>query len=653
MKSFLERHTLLALVATCALVYLPLAGDYGMWDPWETHYGEIARQMAMRGDVITPRWPGSPIDRGEVFHKPVLHFWLMALAMKAFGLERADAPPSQMVDSWRPEWAARLPNIFLSLLTLAVLWWAIAKLRSRRAATATLAVLATSSQWLLVTRQAMTDMPFVAPMTIALCCALVALHAYDSPSPAPRRLRLLALVGLCVVVVPQLVLFSLQLRARLRLGAHVWAVPGVVPMLPYAVVLALAIYLCSRTISRRQLLLQLAWAMCGLESLAKGPAGLALPGLTIALYLVLVGRAREIVRLELLRGALVFVVVAFPWYHAMHIRHGMAFWNELIGDNYVNRALGRSGDRGTFEYYVPWIGYGLFPWCGVAIVGVLRALSDPRRALAAFALAWAAVDLATVTLVTTKFHHYILPALPAVAILAGLAVEDFWLGRLRPVELGLVALPLVVLCGRDLALQPARLLWLFSYDYVLAPNVGRPWPPGARYNFCSTLFAFTVAAGLVALLAALSCRGRQGWRAIVMAASLALALAWSLFLVDDFLITLSPHWSQKQPIATYYRQRRSADEPLIAWNLYWRGENFYSRNQISSSPDPKERTAWAYIDAPHALGEYLPRHRGQRLFFLVERAQLEGLRRNLGPIAPSLRILDESNNKLYLVSVDN
>ena len=36
-------------------------------------------------------------------------------------------------------------------------------------------ILATSSQWALITRQAMTDMPFVSPMTIALCFAGLAL----------------------------------------------------------------------------------------------------------------------------------------------------------------------------------------------------------------------------------------------------------------------------------------------------------------------------------------------------------------------------------------------------------------------------------------------------------------------------------------------
>ena len=35
------------------LLYMPLAGTYGLWDPWETHYSEVARQMTYRGDFIS------------------------------------------------------------------------------------------------------------------------------------------------------------------------------------------------------------------------------------------------------------------------------------------------------------------------------------------------------------------------------------------------------------------------------------------------------------------------------------------------------------------------------------------------------------------------------------------------------------------------
>ena len=275
---------------------------------------------------------------------------------------------------------------------------------------------------------------------------------------------------------------------------------------------------------------------------------------------------------------------------------------------------------------------------------------------------WAVVDVVTVTLVTTKFHHYLVPALPALAILAALALDDLWERRIGATELLLVVVPVVGFVGRDLAATPARLLWLFCYDYVVAPGVGRLWPSpatyGSRYVYGATIAAFAVVAGAVAagaaVAAALGERQRRRALAVVVAGAVALAVAWSAWLVDDFLVALSPHWSQKAVIARYYRLRRGPEEPLIAWNLYWRGENFYTRNEISSAPDPMERTEWSYIDVPARLHAYLPTHRGRRLFFLVEPSALPALKSALGPaLAATLAIVDTSNCKVDLVTVEN
>ena len=67
-----DRRIALALAGLLLMIYIPLAGNYGMWDPWETHYSEVARQMAVRGDFISLWWPGAPIDPDHFWSKPVL-----------------------------------------------------------------------------------------------------------------------------------------------------------------------------------------------------------------------------------------------------------------------------------------------------------------------------------------------------------------------------------------------------------------------------------------------------------------------------------------------------------------------------------------------------------------------------------------------------
>jgi 4-amino-4-deoxy-L-arabinose transferase-like glycosyltransferase len=749
-----ERRICLALLGLCVMIYIPLAGNYGMWDPWETHYGEVARQMLERNDFVSQWWPGSPQDRQEFWSKPVLTFWLMAISMKLFGLEWANASASQVADSWRVEWASRLPFVFLGILGIWATWELTRRLVGRRAGAFAAGILATSSQWALITRQAMTDMAFVAPMTVALSLAGLALLSPQEESEKefargewkwgsrtlfswPRATSFYVFAMLFVLsTLTQLIMISVQLKLNFRLGSYTIRTIGLVPMLPYFAAFFLGMWWCGRARNQRQIYLFIAYLMCALASLAKGPAGIALPGIVLIVYLVLSGRWRDLLfKLEIPRGVILFIACCFPWYHAMLIRHGMGFWNEFIGDNYVHRAGGRHGDRGTFEYYIQYTFYGMFPWSGFVTLGSLLSfrwlrIDEKRRGLAGFALVWFISEFTVLSLVNTKFHHYILPALPALAILAGMLIDELLSAPSRILGLALlfVGAPITFLSGYDLAAFPPRILWMFNYDYVNMPGTGRPWPTvaiwGNRYEYGGQLllFAILATAGVIAF-AILTLRakpeneppepssqptqsafllilggfvlalvlgilsgpaspngaapviGRWKWLipAILMLPFVMLyaksvmrgwhmrnsstmiwvftmfAVVWSAFVIDKLLVELSPHWSQKHVIAAYYSHRSGPDEPLIAWQLYWRGENFYTRNEIYRSLNPNERTVFLGDKNAEKMQQYFQQHAGRRVFFVVERTRYEALRQLLPANAKStLSIVDDTNCKLYL-----
>jgi len=364
-------------------------------------------------------------------------------------------------------------------------------------------------------------------MTVALCLAGLALigPAEEFEAPLPRRRLPLgltvpdapawwgffALFTLCTL--PQLIVFSIQLQMSGNIfGYHVRTI-GLVPMGIYFAAFFFGLWWCARAKNRRQLYLFSAYVLGAMATLAKGPAGIALPGLVLLLWLVTAGRWRDIYRkLEIPRGLVLFIATGCPWYHAMLIRHGAPFWMEFIGDNYVHRAEGRHGDRGTFEYYLQYLGYGMFPWSGIATVGAALGLTklrdkSPRAQLIGFAIVWFLVEFTTVSLVNTKFHHYILPALPALAILAALGLEELFTERARALRIALtvIGVPVTLLCARDLAAFPARILWMFNYDYVNMPGTGRPWPTvaqfGQRYEYGTVLLAIGLACAAATLLA--------------------------------------------------------------------------------------------------------------------------------------------------------
>src|SRR5699024_10203080 len=71
LPSAIRRKGLLLFIVVSA-IYLPLLGVYALWDPWETHYGEVAREILSRDDWISLWWA----QDGWFFSKPILIFWM-------------------------------------------------------------------------------------------------------------------------------------------------------------------------------------------------------------------------------------------------------------------------------------------------------------------------------------------------------------------------------------------------------------------------------------------------------------------------------------------------------------------------------------------------------------------------------------------------
>src|SRR5215467_666748 len=225
LDSLSERTVTVLVILFGLLLYVPLAGSYGLHDPWETHYAEVARQMMVRGDYISLYWPGAPIDAEHFWSKPVLSFWIMSLSMRLFGLG-GHQDPGVMALSTRPEWAVRLPFCLMGVLGIYAVYLCVSRFVSRRAGLLAALVTATSPLYSLVARQAMTDMAFVGPMTMALALGALALFD-DEDAPLPRRqgrlgrlqlswphhpLFYLAVGLFTATALPQLIVNAAQLR---------------------------------------------------------------------------------------------------------------------------------------------------------------------------------------------------------------------------------------------------------------------------------------------------------------------------------------------------------------------------------------------------------------------------------------------------------
>ena len=163
---------LLALLAGTALLALWSLGSLPLIDVDEPVYGQVGKEMAHAGlsGWLSPRYGGQ-----LWFDKPPLFYWLTALSMRLLG---------------DTELAARLPSALLSVVLVAATY-ALARRAFPalpRAALWAGFVLATSVQFFVLARAAVTD------MTLAVCLtgALYGLYAWTQTNGG----RWMALAGL-------------------------------------------------------------------------------------------------------------------------------------------------------------------------------------------------------------------------------------------------------------------------------------------------------------------------------------------------------------------------------------------------------------------------------------------------------------------------
>jgi 4-amino-4-deoxy-L-arabinose transferase-like glycosyltransferase len=584
-----------AAALLAAALYVPWLGSEGLWDPWEPHYGEVAREMVERGDWVRPHW-----QEAWFFSKPPLLPWLGGVGLALAGVHEAalppgsdPAPPAPTGVSARAEWALRLPVALLAALGVAATCAAVARLASRRAGLLSAAALATSPLQALLARQAVPDAPFVALTSAgALSFAVAVLDARAGPGWAYAGWLLLGFATL----------------AKGPLGAAL-------------VALAFLAWFAATGEWRRM------------------------------------GRVRILERVGPLRlplGPLAFLAVAGPWLAALTLFDGRddegrtfveRFW---IHDHFRRLATGVHVPvpAAGFDYYLAPLAHGTFPWVAAlpgALGEGLRARPrsrDPRDELALLCGIWALVAWGGITLSATKYPHYALPVVPPLAILSGLFLDRLLregpADHLPALALGLAAF---VAVGLGLAARPKALADLVAYD----PR--RPWPerelaalhPATRLG--PLAFSLHPRAVLNALVWGGGATLALGWlrRSVrgATASLAAIALATSIWLSWVHWRELSPHWTQRDLFRAWLAGRRSPDEPVVAFLMNWRGETFYGRNRVRQVTDPGRLAEIAARPGP--------------VWVIVEQARQPALRAALGPGAQT-RVAAE-NARYALVEV--
>ena len=306
----------------------------------------------------------------------------------------------------------------------------------------------------------------------------------------------------------------------------------------------------------------LGWAALALAVLSKGPMGVVLPGAVVVVYLLWQRDWALLHHLEIGWGVPVFLAVAAPWFVAVSVANPdflRVFFIEEHLDRYATSAFHRDQ---PFYYFVPVLALGVLPWLPRLVQVLGRPRFDwwpaPGQGFDAERFLWTYVVFifAFFSMGRSKLPTYLLPILPALALLMGRRLAQARSLRLDAVVTGLLGGVLLVGSG---------VVERFATESFTAPMLGayRPW----------------IAAAGLSLLAGAAAAGRLGvrWQAIAGIA-LAALLAFQL-LGWGFQALQEPRSSATEAAAI--RPLLEPDTPVFAVGRYNSSLPFYLGRTIA------------------------------------------------------------------------
>lgn len=182
--------------------------------------------------------------------------------------------------------------------------------------------------------------------------------------------------------------------------------------------------------SGKRIYLATFYVLMALGMLAKGPVAPFLAAAVIVLFALAAREFRVVVRTLWLPGIFLFCAIALPWYLAVQMRNPQFFREFLLQHNLARFSSDLYHHRQPFWYYLPITAVALVPWTVFVIVAFVESVRtwwaerksvspepDLGWQFSLFACCWLVVPVGFFSLSRSKLPGYILPAIPAGAVL--------------------------------------------------------------------------------------------------------------------------------------------------------------------------------------------------------------------------------------------
>jgi 4-amino-4-deoxy-L-arabinose transferase-like glycosyltransferase len=170
----------------------------------------------------------------------------------------------------------------------------------------------------------------------------------------------------------------------------------------------------------------LAAVAMGLGFLTKGLVGIVLPAVVGIAFLVLEGNLRFLLRVPWMRFLALVAVLVMPWLVLFALRDGGRLAHDFLVVHHLRRYAHGFDHLRPAWHYLWTLPLSTFPWSlllPLALVSTLSRWRAPEGPALRLAWAWLAAIVLFFTASASKRDLYLLPAFPAVALLASLALR--------------------------------------------------------------------------------------------------------------------------------------------------------------------------------------------------------------------------------------
>jgi 4-amino-4-deoxy-L-arabinose transferase-like glycosyltransferase len=224
------------------------------------------------------------------------------------------------------------------------------------------------------------------------------------------------------------------------------------------------------------------YGLVGLGTLAKGPLGLLLPALVIAVFLAVKKRWDLIWKFAFHPGVLLTLVLVLGWYGLAILRGGEGFVDRQLLSENLNRFFGGSGHSHPVYYYISYLFSLALPWAlflPFLLWDLLkRSPGDGRLYLKL----WFAVMFVFFSLSAGKRPVYLLPLYPALALLladwcyrqtAIVGIKKFLFRAVSVFALFTAAVLVLIVLGDSIDHDPGR--FFAPLESLLKPKDRANW----------------------------------------------------------------------------------------------------------------------------------------------------------------------------------